>query len=423
MKRARKVVLAYSGGVDTTACIPYLKHEWGCEEVVALTADLGQGAELGPIRDKALKAGASEAVVVDAREVFVTDYAFPALRANALYEDRYPLSSALGRPLIARMLVETARARNCDAVAHGCTGKGNDQVRFDLAVSVLDPELTVLAPAREWGMSRAETIAYSEAHGIPGHVRKSAPYAIDLNILGRNVEAGPLEDLRQEPPEEVYALTRTPEEAPDKPQYITIEFDEGIPTAIDGKQMPPVAMFEKLNVIAGAHGIGRLDILENRVVGIKTREVYEAPAQVVLILAHRELESLTLTAEVLRFKRGVESAYSSLVYDGLWYSPLKQALEAFVDQTQETGTGRVRLKLYKGTATVAGLESPFSLYRYDLATYGPECIFAQDSAAGFIDIFGLSTRVWSQMRNASGNRAAPRPIIEAVDKAERQALS
>jgi argininosuccinate synthase len=395
MSRAKKVVLAYSGGVDTSVCIPYLKQEWGVEEVITLAADLGQGDELEPIRKKALASGASVSLVVDGREEFVRDYAFPALMANALYENRYPLSTSLARPLIAKMLVEAAAEYGADAVAHGCTGKGNDQVRFDVSIAALNPQLKVLAPAREWGMSREETIAYGEKVGIPSPVKKSSPYSVDLNLLGRSVEAGNLEDPWHEPLEEVYALTAAIENTPDTPEYIEIEFAKGIPVGINNVHLSPVDLIVQLNKTVGRHGIGRIDMVENRLVGIKSREIYEVPALSVLIQAHRDLESLTLTGDVSQYKRNIEETYSKMVYNGLWYSPLKAALDAFVLQTQERVSGTVRIKLFKGNAIMVGRKSPNSLYSMDLATYGAEDQFDHKAAEGFIYVWGLPTRVWS----------------------------
>ncbi|WP_051180079.1 argininosuccinate synthase [Nocardia concava] len=393
---ADRVVLAYSGGVDTTACIPYLKQELGCKFVVAMAADLGQGDELEPIREKALLAGADVAVVVDAKERFVREFGFPAIQANALYDAHYPLSSALGRPLIGELLVDTAHEYGCGAVAHGCTGKGNDQVRLDLAATLLDPNLTILAPARLWDFSRAETIAYSEKFGIPSHVTKEKPWAIDLNILGRNVEAGLIEDLQWEPTEEVWSLTTSVEETPDRPAYVSIEFAEGMPTTIDGETLSPLLLMTRLNALAGTHGIGRVDMIENRVVGLKSRELYEVPGMHLLIQAHRELENLVLPADVLAHKATVDSTYAKLIYDGLWYGPLKRALDAFIRDTQQFVTGEIKLKLFKGTSTIVGRTAPKAMYRPELVTYGAESTFNQKSAEGFIDIFGLSSRVWSQ---------------------------
>jgi argininosuccinate synthase len=396
MGRAKKVVLAYSGGVDTSVCIPYLKKEWGVEEVITLAADLGQGDELEPIREKALKSGASESLVADVKDSFVKDYAFPAIQANALYENRYPLGTALARPLIAKILVEAAHKYGADAIAHGCTGKGNDQVRFDVACAALDPNLKILAPAREWGMSREETIAYGEQFGIPTPVKKSSPYSIDKNLLGRSIEAGVLEDPAAEPPEEIYEMTKAIADTPNEPEYIEIGFQGGIPTSLNGTPKNPVELIEQLNQTAGNHGIGRIDMIENRLVGIKSREIYESPAMLVLIQAHRDLESLTLTADVSHYKRGIEETYTQIVYNGLWYSPLKNALDAFIHKTQERVLGTVRVKLFKGNASIVGRWSDNSLYTPDLATYGSEDQFDHKSAEGFIYIWGLPTRIWAQ---------------------------
>ena len=397
MSRANKVVLAYSGGVDTSVCIPYLKNEWGVKEVITLAADLGQGEELGPIQAKALKCGAVESLVEDVTEEFVTDYAFPAIKANALYENRYPLSTALARPLIAKLLVKAAEKYGADAVAHGCTGKGNDQVRFDLGITAQNPNIKILAPAREWGMSREEAIAYGEKYGIEAPVKKSSPYSIDRNLLGRSVEAGILEDPMSEPPEEVYALTKSILDTPNEPEYVEINFEKGIPVGVNGEGLSPVALITKINEIAGNHGVGRIDMVENRVVGIKSREIYEAPALLVLMKAHEDLESLTLTSDVTHYKRAnIDVPYTRLVYEGLWFSPLKTALDAFIDQTQERVTGTVRVKFFKGNATVVGRKSPYSLYSEDLSTYGVDDQFDHKAAEGFIYIWGLSTRVWSE---------------------------
>jgi argininosuccinate synthase len=396
MGRAEKVVLAYSGGVDTTVCIPYLMNEWGVKEVITLAADLGQGDELEPIRQKALKAGVAESLVADLTEEFIRDYAFPAIQANALYENRYPLSTALARPLIAKALVEAAERYGADAVAHGCTGKGNDQVRFDVSIGALNPALKVLAPAREWGMGRAEAIAYGEKTGLSFPVKKSSPYSIDRNLLGRSIEAGPLEDPMNEPLEEVFLMTQAIENTPDSPEYIDLGFTQGNPTHLNGEALDPVTLITQLNTIAGRHGVGRIDMIENRLVGIKSREIYEAPALLVLVDAHRDLESLTLTADVTQYKRGIEETYSRLVYNGLWYSPLKLALDAFIQQTQERVTGTVRMKLFKGTARVVGRQSDLALYSDALATYNADDQFDHKAAEGFIYVWGMPTRVWSE---------------------------
>ncbi len=395
MGRAKKVVLAYSGGVDTSVCIPYLKNEWGVEEVITLAADLGQGEELGPIQKKAFDAGASVSLVQDVRDAFVRDYAFPAIQANAMYENRYPLSTALARPLIAKMLVDAAEEYGADAVAHGCTGKGNDQVRFDVSIAALNPHIKVLAPAREWGFDRPTAIEYGEKHGIPAPVKKSSPYSIDKNLLGRSIETGVLEDPWIEPPEEVFEMTRAIVDTPEEPTYVEIGFEQGIPVSLDGQSLSPVELVTKLNQLAGEQGIGRVDMLENRLVGIKSREIYETPALLTLILAHRDLESMTLTSDVTQYKRTIEESYSQMIYNGLWYSPLKSALDAFVQNTQERVTGTVRMKLFKGNAIVAGRKSANSLYTEEMATYGAEDEFDHKAAEGFIYVWGMSTRIWS----------------------------
>ncbi len=396
MGLADKVVLAYSGGVDTTVCIPYLKEQYGVKEVITLAADLGQGDELEPIRQKALDCGAAESIVTDVTEPFITQYAFPAIQANALYENRYPLSTALARPLIAKLLVETAERYGADAVAHGCTGKGNDQVRFDVAITALNPDLKVLAPAREWGMSREEAMAYGEKFGLTFPVKKSSPYSIDRNLLGRSIEAGPLEDPWNEPSEEVFVMTRAIADTPNEPEYVEIEFEQGLPVGLNGNALSPVALVTQLNEIVGRHGVGRIDMVENRLVGIKSREIYEAPALLVLIHAHRDLESLTLTGDVTQYKRNIEQSYGQMIYNGLWYSPLKAALDAFILQTQARVSGTVKVKLFKGNAIIAGRKSANSLYSDELATYGKDDQFDHKAAEGFIYVWGLPTRVWSQ---------------------------
>ncbi len=396
MGRADKVVLAYSGGVDTTVCIPYLKENYGVKEVITLAADLGQGDELEPIRKKALDCGAAESVVTDVIEPFITNYAFPAIQANALYENRYPLSTALARPLIAKLLVDTAEQYGADAVAHGCTGKGNDQVRFDVAIAALNPDLKVLAPAREWGMSREEAMAYGEKFGLTFPVKKTSPYSIDRNLLGRSIEAGPLEDPWNEPSDDIFVMTSSIASAPDEPEYVEIGFEKGLPTSLNGNALSPIELITQLNEKAGLHGVGRIDMVENRLVGIKSREIYEAPALLVLIAAHRDLESLTLTGDVTQYKRNIEQSYAQMIYNGLWYSPLKAALDAFIAQTQERVSGTVRVKLFKGNAILAGRKSTNALYSEELATYTADDQFDHKAAEGFIYVWGLPTRIWAQ---------------------------
>jgi len=390
-----KVVLAYSGGLDTSAAIKWIAETYDMD-VIALSLDLGMERDFESIRQKALKVGAIKALVVDAKDVFISDYVLPALQADAIYEGQYPLATALARPLIAKLLVETALQEGAAAVAHGCTGKGNDQVRFDVGTASLAPQLRVIAPAREWGMTREQTVAFAQRHGIPVAVTAESPYSIDENLWGRSIECGVLEDPWVEPPEHVFAWTRPPNETPDNPLYIEIGFDHGIPVSIDGQVSAGVALVEKLNSLAGNHGVGRIDHLENRLVGIKSREIYEAPAATVLLSAHLALEQLTLSRDQLRFKQSVAQEYAELVYNGLWFSALRQDLAAYVRSTQRHVSGTVRVKLHKGQATVVGRKSPKSLYSYDLATYDKEDQFDQSAAVGFIHIYGLPVKTQAQ---------------------------
>jgi argininosuccinate synthase len=388
-----KVVLAYSGGLDTSVAIPWLRETKGLE-VVTLTADVGQPVDLAAVRDKALRSGAVDARVLDARAEFAEGFLLPALRANALYEGVYPLSTALARPLIGAHLVSVAREVGATHVAHGCTGKGNDQVRFDLCTTSLAPDLKVIAPAREWKMTRDEEIAYAEQHGVAVSATRASPYSTDENLWGRSVECGLLEDPALEPPEDVYGWTTSPEKAPAQPARVEIQFLQGRPVALDGRPLPLHQLVLELNRLAGAHGVGRIDHVESRVVGIKSREVYECPAALTLIPAHQALEGLVLPRDVLDFKRGVERRYAELVYDGLWFAPLRAALDAFVLETQERVTGTVTMKLYRGSATVVGRESPHSLYRPELATYSTGDRFRPEMAEGFIYVWGLPARTW-----------------------------
>jgi argininosuccinate synthase len=404
-----KVVLAYSGGLDTSVAIPWLKEEKAVD-VVTVTVDVGQPVDLGRVRAKALASGASSAYVADARAEFAERFLAPALRANALYEGVYPLSTALARPLIARHLVAVARREGAQAIAHGCTGKGNDQVRFELSAQSLAPELGVIAPAREWTMNRDAEIAYAAAHGIPVDATKASPYSTDENLWGRSVECGVLEDPSVEPPEEVYSWTQSPREAPDEPAYVGVRFDQGVPVALDGQRFPLHDLIARLNGIAGAHGVGRIDHLESRVVGIKSREVYECPAATVLLEAHRALEALVLPRDVLSFKRTAEQRYSELVYDGLYFSPLREALDAFVGSTQERLTGEVSMKLSKGRASVAGRRSDASLYRAGLATYSEGDRFRREMAEGFIYVWGLPSRTWASIAEPP---SPPAPVSRA----------
>ncbi|HTT73292.1 MAG TPA: argininosuccinate synthase [Thermoplasmata archaeon] len=399
-----KVVLAYSGGLDTSVAIPWLTEKG--MDVVAVTVDVGQPVDLESVRRKAEASGAVKAYVADARREFAEEFLGPSLRANALYEGVYPLSTALARPLIARHLVEVARREGAEYVAHGCTGKGNDQVRFDLSTTSLAPELEVIAPAREWKMTREEEIAFAQAHGIPVDATQSSPYSTDENLWGRSVECGILEDPAIEPPEDVYGWTRSPVEAPETPTNVTITFEQGLPTALDGRRLPLHELILALNEVAGRNGVGRIDHVESRVVGIKSREVYECPAAVVLIGAHQALESLVSPRDVLDFKRGVEQRYSQLIYDGLWFAPLRGALDAFVRATQERVTGEVTVKLYKGSAHVTGRRSPYSLYQQTLATYSSGDRFRQEMSEGFIYVWGLPARTWTAIGSQPTSIAA-----------------
>ena len=400
MQQAKKVVLAYSGGVDTSVCIPYLKNKYGIQEVITFVADLGQGEDLEKIKNKALQSGASNSLIGDLVDTFVLNYAFPAIRANSLYSGKYPLSTALARPLIAENLVRIARDLGADTVAHGCTGKGNDQIRFDLAISSLGPDLKIITPAREWNMSREEAIAYGEKYGIPAPVSKKSPYSIDVNILGRSIEAGTLEDPMMPPNEDIFNMTSSVENAPDESEEVEIIFKEGFPVAICNEYLNPTELILKANQIAGKHGFGRIDMIEDRVVGIKSREIYESPGLLLLIKAHKELESITLSPDVIDYKEFVEKKWGQLVYQGFWFGPLKQSLDAFINSTQKTVNGKVRLKLLKGNATIIGrCSEKYSLYREDLATYSNEDCFIHNSAEGFIYVWGMSNKIWAEINS------------------------
>ncbi len=389
---AEKVVLAYSGGLDTSVAIRWLGEKYGLE-VVALLVDLGAGGkDLAPLREKALRVGAVKAETIEAKESFVQEFVFPALQADILYEGQYPLATALARPLIARLLVDLAHREGATAVAHGCTGKGNDQVRFDVSLTALDPELKIIAPAREWQMTREEEIAYAKQHDIPLPEPSASPYSIDENLWGRSIECGVLEDPWAEPPEEAFTWTRSPEKAPDEPAYLEIGFEKGIPTSLNGEPLRGATLIEKLNSLAGLYGVGRIDHIESRVVGIKSREVYEAPAALLLLQAHQALESLTLSKDQLRFKARVAQEYSELVYNGLWFSQLRQDLDAYVRSSQRFVSGTVRMKLFKGSCSVVGRKSPYSLYDLNLATYEEGDKFDHSASPGFIYIWGLPLR-------------------------------
>ena len=404
-----RIVLAYSGGLDTSVAIPWLAERYGAE-VIALTLDMGQGRELEQIRERALATGAVRCHVLDVREEFARDYILPALQAGAIYEDRYPLATSLGRPLIAQKLVEIAEMEKATAIAHGSTGKGNDQVRLDVSARALNPKIRVIAPAREWNMSRSDEIEYAKKRGIPVPATKASPYSTDENLWGRSIECGVLEDPWTEPPEEIYALTKSPADAPNVPAYVEIEFMRGVPTEVNGVAMPFPELIGSLETIAGAHGVGRIDMLENRLVGIKSREIYEAPAAVVLHAAHRELENMVTPRDLQRVKRRLSLVYADLVYDGLWFTQMRDALDAFVASVQQRVTGTIRLKLFKGDCRVVGRRSPYSLYDQGLATYEAGDLFDHTAAVGFIKIFGLPVEIAA--RKAPTSRSdAKRPAV------------
>ncbi len=394
---ARKVVLAYSGGLDTSVAIRWLKETYKME-VITLTVDIGNVPNLSAIRQKALDIGATKALVAYGKASFINSFVFPALQADAIYEGQYPLATALGRPLIAKLLVDRARRERATAVAHGCTGKGNDQVRFDVSVAALAPELKVIAPAREWKMTREETIAYAQRYNIRIPVTVSSPYSIDENLWGRSIECGVLEDPWAEPPEEVFSWTTSPEEAPDEPGYVTIGFDTGLPVSLNGERLDGVMIVQQIHELAGKHGVGRIDHVENRLVGIKSREIYEAPAAVVLHKAHQALEDLVLSKDQLRFKSKVASEYAELIYNGLWFTALRQDLAAYVESSQKYVTGEVTVKLLKGNCYIAGRKSPYSLYDHSLATYDRGDVFDQSASPGFIHIWGLPAKTQAQVQ-------------------------
>ena len=391
-----KIVLAFSGGLDTSVAVPWLKEKYGAE-VITLTIDLGM-VDLESIRQRAMQVGAAKALTVDGKEALVREFLYPALQAGAIYEEQYPLATALGRPLSARYLVEAAQAEGAFAVAHGCTGKGNDQVRIELGVAALAPDLKVIGPIRDWGMSRQEEIEYAEARDIPVNA-KASRFSVDENIWGRSVEAGELEDPWLQPPEDAYAWTKPLSETPDEPAFLEVHFEQGIPTAIDGEDMSGVDLIPHLNSILGIHGVGRLDHVENRLVGIKSREIYEAPAAVALHAAHKSLEALTLSKDQARAKARVAQEYADVVYNGLWFTHHRQDLDAYVRSTQRFVTGDVRLRLHKGSCIVVGRSSPHSLYQYSLATYDPGDQFDQAAAEGFITIYGLPVRTQNQAQS------------------------
>ena len=401
-----RIVLAYAGGLDTSVAIPWLAEQYGAE-VVCVTLDLGQGKDLQSVRERALSAGALRAHVLDVREEFAQQYILPALQADAVYEGRYPLATALGRPLIAKKLIEIARIENATAIAHGCSGKGNDQVRIEVSARALMPGVRVVAPARESGMSREAKAEFARAHGIAVPQASPSPYAIDANLWGRSVQRGVLEDPWVEPPSDIFALTRDPSRCPDEPAYVELQFERGVPVAVNGVAMPFMDVIASVGTIAGDHGVGRIDMIENRLVGIKTREVYEAPAAVVLHLAHGDLESFVSPRDLQRVKQEMAARYADMVYDGAWHSPVREAMDAFVAKVQERVTGVLRVKLFKGSAQVVGRRSPFALYDQALATYGEGDTFDHGAAAGFIKLHGLPIETAARMRGAGGLPGGP----------------
>lgn len=394
-----KVVLAYSGGLDTSIIIPWLKENYDNCEVIAVCGDVGQGDELDVVHDKALASGASKVYIADLKEEFVRDYVYPVIRSGAIYEGGYLLGTSCARPLIAKALVEVAKKEGADYIAHGATGKGNDQVRFELTIKALSPETKIIAPWRIWDIkSREDAVDFANAHNIPVPVTKKRPYSMDRNVLHLSHEGADLEDPVNEPLDDLYLICNRPEDAPDEPEYITLTFEKGNAVKLDGEALTPLAMLEKLNALGAKHGIGILDIVENRLVGMKSRGVYETPGGTILHVAHQGLESLTLDRSTMEFKAHAAVKYAQLVYDGLWYTPLKEALDAFIDKTQETCSGEVRLKLYKGSVTTAGMTSPYSLYNEEFVTFGEDEVYNQADAEGFINLFGLPLKVNALMK-------------------------
>jgi argininosuccinate synthase len=397
MSEKQKVVLAYSGGLDTSIIIPWLKENFDYE-VIAMAADVGQGEELTPLKEKALRTGASKIYIEDLKDEFVQDFIFPTLKAGAIYEGKYLLGTSFARPVIAKRLVEIAEKEGAVAIAHGATGKGNDQVRFELTIKALNPHLKIIAPWRIWDIkSRDDAIDYAKARNIPIPVTKEHPYSMDRNLWHLSHEGGDLEDPWNEPKEDVYLICTPPEKAPDRPEYVEIDFIEGIPVKINGTEYSPVSLIEKLNEIGARNGVGIVDMVENRLVGMKSRGVYETPGGTILYAAHHELESITLDRATMHYKQQIALKFAELVYDGNWYTPLREALSAFVDSTQKTVTGTVRMKLYKGSCTVAGVKSPYSLYSEEFATFGADQVYNQKDAEGFINLFGLPLKVRALM--------------------------
>ena len=411
-----KVVLAYSGGLDTSIAIKWIQEKYNLD-VIAVTIDVGNEKDFTAVREKALKVGAIKAEVIDAKELFVKYFVFPALQANALYEGQYPLATALSRPLMAKLMVDIALEEGASAIAHGCTGKGNDQVRFDVGINSLAPDLKIIAPAREWGMTREESIAYAQKHDIPLPITVDSPYSLDENLWGKSIECGVLEDPWAEPPEDAFTWTTSPDHAPNKPQYIEIGFEKGIPVSIDGQKIDGIPLIQKLNEVAGKHGIGRIDHIENRLVGIKSREIYEAPAATVLLQAHQALEAMTLSKDQLRFKQKVAVECADLIYNGLWFSQLNRDLSAYVLSSQRYVTGTIRMKLFKGHSAVVGRKAPKSLYNLSLATYDKGDQFDQSASIGFIHLWGLPVKTQAQVQ-LLGEKEGPLSIMVPKESEE-----
>jgi len=406
---AEKVVLAYSGGLDTSVLVKWLQEKYGYQ-VIAVNIDVGNEKDFTTVREKALKIGAIESVVVDAKEDLVKYFLFPALQGNAMYEGQYPLATALTRPLMAKLLVDKALESGATAIVHGCTGKGNDQVRFEVSINALAPDIKIIAPAREWNMTREESIEYAKKHGIPVPITVKSPYSIDVSLWGKAIECGAIEDPWAEPPEDAFTMTVSPEKAPNTPQYIEIGFEKGIPVSLDGEELDGVTLITRLNDIAGSHGIGRIDHIEDRVVGIKSREIYEAPAAMTLIEAHKALEALTLSRDQLDFKQKVEQTFANLIYNGMWFSGLNRDISAYIRSSQRYVTGQVRMKLFKGKATVAGRKSPKALYNLSLATYDRGDKFDQSASAGFIHLWGLPVKNQAQVQLLGDDGEGPLSI-------------
>lgn len=398
----KKVVLAYSGGLDTSVIIPWLKEHYNYCEVIAACADLGQGDELEPVHDKALKTGASKCYIMDLKEEFISDYVWPTVKAGAVYEKKYLLGTSFARPLIAKKLVEIAEKEGADAIAHGATGKGNDQVRFELSVKALAPQLAIIAPWREWELrSRDQEIDYAAAHNIPIPVSHDHDYSMDRNMWHLSHEGSDLEDPWNAPKDELFIVTNIPEKAPDKPEYVELEYVEGVPVSVNGEKLSPAKLVEKLNEIGIRNAVGITDMVEDRLVGMKSRGVYENPAGAIIYYGHNDLENLCLDRATQSFKQQVSIRYSELVYDGMWFSPLREALDAFVNETQKTVTGTVRMKLYKGNIYSAGVKSPYSLYSQEYVTFGEDEVYNQADATGFINLFGLPLKVRALMKKGN----------------------